>query len=709
MDWLTGLFTNQTFIQAILVLSLICAIGLICSRITIKGVSLGITFIFFAGIIAGHFGLTIDPQMLALAQNFGLILFVYALGLQVGPSFFPSLKKGGIKLNLLGLGVLALGAVMALIVSMLTDISLPTSVGLLTGAATNTPMLGAAQQSLLEVYPDATATSNEMAMACAVGYPFGVIGVILCVVILKLIFHKPGSNTKEQHDNQTFVSEFRISNPAIYGKAIKDIMKDVSIRLVVSRVWKFNGNNEDDANDGTVIIPNGDTILEKGEHVLVMTKETETGIAEKLFGETVHKDWNKKDIDWNHLDSTLVSRHVLVTQPHMNGAKLGDLHLRNAYGINITRVNRAGIDILPSSGLHLQIGDKLTIVGKEVAIDRVAEVLGNQEKELRNPNLFSIFIGLILGLLLGSIPFAIPGMSIPVKLGIAGGIAEKLFGETVHKDWNKKDIDWNHLDSTLVSRHVLVTQPHMNGAKLGDLHLRNAYGINITRVNRAGIDILPSSGLHLQIGDKLTIVGKEVAIDRVAEVLGNQEKELRNPNLFSIFIGLILGLLLGSIPFAIPGMSIPVKLGIAGGPIIVGILMGAYGSRMHLTTYTTRSANLMLRQMGLTIYLAGLGLSAGPGFFETVFQPEGLLWILLSFLMAIVPVLIMGFIATKFCKTSYASNIGMLCGAMANPIALNYALSTVENDEPSVAYATVYPVEMFLHVITAQMIMLLYI
>lgn len=563
MDWLTGLFTNQTFIQAILVLSLICAIGLICSRITIKGVSLGITFIFFAGIIAGHFGLTIDPQMLALAQNFGLILFVYALGLQVGPSFFPSLKKGGIKLNLLGLGVLALGAVMAVIVSMLTDISLPTSVGLLTGAATNTPMLGAAQQSLLEVYPDATTTSNEMAMACAVGYPFGVIGVILCVVILKLIFHKPGSNAKEQHDNQTFVSEFRISNPAIYGKAIKDIMKDVSIRLVVSRVWKFNGNNEDDANDGTVIIPNGDTILEKGEHVLVMTKETETGIAEKLFGETVHKDWNKKDIDWNHLDSTLVSRHVLVTQPHMNGAKLGDLHLRNAYGINITRVNRAGIDILPSSGLHLQIGDKLTIVGKEVAIDRVAEVLGNQEKELRNPNLISIFIGLILGLLLGSIPFAIPGMSIPVKLGIAGG------------------------------------------------------------------------------------------------------------------------------------------------PIIVGILMGAYGSRMHLTTYTTRSANLMLRQMGLTIYLAGLGLSAGPGFFETVFQPEGLLWILLSFLMAIVPVLIMGFIATKFCKTSYASNIGMLCGAMANPIALNYALSTVEDDEPSVAYATVYPVEMFLHVITAQMIMLL--
>lgn len=563
MDWITGIFTTQSYIQAVLVLSLICAVGLLCSKLTIKGVSLGVTFVFFAGIVAGHFGLEIDPQMLSLAQNFGLILFVYALGLQVGPSFFPSLKKGGIKLNLLGLGVLVIGAAMTVAVSMLTDISLPVSMGLFTGAATNTPMLGAAQQSLLEVYPDAASTSNEMAMACAVGYPFGVIGVILCVIILKVVFNRKGRGATDQHDNQTFVSEFRISNPAICGKSIREIMKDVSIHLVVSRVWKFNGSNEDDANDGTVIIPNGDTVLEKGEHVLVMTKETETGIAEKLFGETMHKDWNKKDIDWNHIDGTLVSRHVLVTQPHMNGAKLGDLHLRNAYGINITRVNRAGIDILPSSSLHLQIGDKLTIVGQEKAIDNVAAVLGNQEKELRNPNLFSIFVGLILGLLLGSIPFAIPGMSVPVKLGIAGG------------------------------------------------------------------------------------------------------------------------------------------------PIIVGILMGAYGSRIHLTTYTTRSANLMLRQMGLTIYLAGLGLSAGPGFFETVFRPEGLLWIGISLLMVLVPVLIMGFIASRCCKTSYASNVGMLCGAMANPIALNYALTTVEDDEPSVAYATVYPVEMFLHVITAQMIMLL--
>ena len=564
MNWLIELFTEQTYLQAILVISLICAVGLMCSKIKIKGVTLGITFVFFAGILAGHFGLNINPQMLALAQNFGLILFVYALGVQVGPSFFPSLKKGGIRLNLLALGVLVLGTAMALVVCMVTDISLPVSIGLLTGAATNTPMLGAAQQSLLEINPEAVDVSNEMAIACAVGYPFGLIGVIICVILLKFIFRKQGEKPKETHNNQTFITEFRVSNPAIYGKTIKEIMKDVAVRMVVSRVWKYDKDASDsEENKGMVIIPNGDTVLEEGEHVLVLCREPEVGVAEKLFGQTLNKDWNKKDIDWNHIDGSLVSRHVLVTKPHLNGAKLGDLHLRNAYGINITRVNRAGIDILPSSNLHLQVGDKLTIVGREVAIDKVASVLGNQEKELRNPNLFSLFVGLIIGIIFGSIPFAIPGMSVPIKLGIAGG------------------------------------------------------------------------------------------------------------------------------------------------PIIVGILMGAFGSRMGFTTYTTRSANLMLRQIGLTVYLAGLGLSAGPGFFETVFQPQGVLWIVISILMAIIPVLIIGYMATKFCKPSYASNVGMLCGAMANPIALNYALSTVEDDEPSVSYATVYPVGMFLRVITAQMIMLL--
>ncbi len=553
MNWLVQTFTEQTYIQAILVLCLICAAGLLLSKIKFKGVSLGVTFVFFAGILAGHFGLGINPQMLALAQNFGLVLFVYTLGLQVGPSFFPSLKKGGLKLNALSFAVIVLGTLMALGISAVSKISLPVSVGLLTGAVTNTPMLGAAQQAMLQTSPEAVDTSNEMAMACAVGYPFGVIGVIACVVVLKAAFAKKDSGVSDSHDKQTFVKEFKVSNPAIFGKSIKEIMADVSVHLVVSRVWKQK----------EAIIPNGDTILEDGEHVLVLCKEKEVSTVEKLFGEAVQTDWNKAGIDWNHLDGTLVSRHILVTKSHVNGSKLGDLHLRNSYSINITRVNRAGIDILPTSTLRLQLGDKLTVVGREKAIDRVAEVLGNQEKELRNPKLFAIFVGIVLGLLLGSIPFMIPGMSAPIKLGIAGG------------------------------------------------------------------------------------------------------------------------------------------------PIIVGILIGAFGPAMHMTTYTTYSANLMLRQLGLTVYLAGLGLSAGPGFFETVFRPEGLLWIAMSIAMAVIPVLIVGFVASIFCKTDYATNVGMLCGSMANPIALNYALSTVEDDEPSVAYATVYPVGIFLRVISAQLIILL--
>lgn len=557
MNWLIDIFTEQSYTQAILVLSLICVIGLLCNKLQFKGISLGVTFVFFAGILAGHFGLAVNPQMLALAQNFGLVLFVYTLGLQVGPSFFPSLKKGGIKLNILAFAVLLSGTALTMLVSRLTGISMPVATGLLTGAATNTPMLGAAQQTLLQIDPAGSLTANEMATACAVGYPFGLIGVILCVIILKALFHKEDSKA-DPHDKPAFVTEFRVSNPAIFGKTLREIMKDSNIRIVVSRVWKFDGSER-----GQVIMPDGDTVLEKGEHVLVLTKEKEAGAAEQIFGEKVVKDWNQKDIDWNHLDGMLVSRHIFVTRNSINGAKLGDLHLRNTYRINITRVNRAGIDILPSRDLRLQIGDKLTVVGEERAVAEVAKVLGNQEKELRNPNLLFIFVGLMLGLLLGSLPIAIPGMNVPIRLGIAGG------------------------------------------------------------------------------------------------------------------------------------------------PIVIGILMGAFGPRLHITTYTTHSANLMLRQFGLTVYLAGLGLSAGPGFFATVLRPEGLLWIAISVLLAIVPVLLVGFIASRWCRTDYASNVGMLCGAMANPIALNYALSTVEDDGPSVAYATVYPVEMFLRVISGQLLMLL--
>ena len=553
MNWFIEIFTEQTFIQAILILSLICAVGLALGQIKIGGVSLGVTFVFFAGIIAGHFGLTVNPDMLTMIQNFGLIIFIYALGVQVGPGFFSSFKQGGVKFNMLSLLLMVIGTVMALVIHWTSGISLGDTMGLLSGAVTNTPMLGAAQQALLQTDPENIQGANNMAMACAVGYPFGLIGMILCVIFLRATLGKKSGKQHDASSDNTFIAEYQVSNPAIYGKTIMDIRKNADCHFVISRIWK----------DEKVIIPTSESIIEENEHLLVISSKNDVERVKTLFG---HKE---------------------------------------------------------------------------------------------------------------------------------------------NVDWNKKGIDWNAIDSQLVSKKVLVTKPELNGVKLGSLKLRNSYGINITRVNRAGIDLLPSRSLRLQLGDKLTIVGESRSIENVSTILGNQAKELSNPNLFTIFVGIVLGLVLGSIPFAFPGMSMPVKLGIAGGPIITGLLMGAFGPRLHLSIYMSRSANLMLRQLGLTIYLAGLGLSAGAGFFDTVFSAEGLIWVLASFSLAVVPVLITGFAAAKIFKTDYADNVGMLCGSMANPFALDFANPSGEGDDPAVAYATVYPASILLRVISAQIIMLM--
>ena len=537
-----------------MILSLICATGLALGKIKIFGVSLGVTFVFFAGIIAGHFGITIQPEMLSLAQNFGLIIYIYSLGLQVGPGFFSSFKHGGIKLNLLALLLLLVGSLTAIILFWTTDLSVSDTVGLLSGAVTNTPMLGAGQQALMQVDPENIEGANRMAMACAVAYPFGLIGLIITVIMLrKILAPKNASPAHNPSADNTFIAEYQISNPAIFGKSIMEVRQNAECPFVISRVWKA----------GKLIIPTSETILEKDEHILVIS--------------------GKKDVE------------------------------------------------------------------------RIRTIFGHQE----------------------------------------------------NIDWNKKDIDWNAIDSQLVSSKVLVTKPEHNGVKLGDMRLRNSYGINITRVNRAGIDLLPSRNLRLQLGDKLTVVGEARSIENVSQILGNESKRLTNPNLTSIFIGIILGLILGSIPIALPGISTPIKLGIAGGPIIIGILMGAFGPRFHITTYTTRSANLMLRQLGLTIYLAGLGLSAGAGFFATVFTMEGLIWVLSSIALAVVPVLIVAFLAAKVFKLDYVENMGMICGSMANPFALEYASLGEDGEDPAVAYATVYPASIFLRVISAQIIVLL--
>ena len=554
MDFIREIFFEPSVVQAVIVLSLVCAAGLYLGKIKFFGISLGVTFVFFIGILAGHFGLKINGDMLDFAQNFGLIIFVYTLGLQVGPGFFSSLKKGGVKLNIMSLTLIAIGLIFILTLSWTTNISLSDLMGLLSGAVTNTPMLGAAQQAILQINPDDDLDVTRMALACAVAYPLGVIGVILAIIILKKMFAKDSEKKSWNADDKTYVGEYHVSNPAVFGKTIKDIMLPLDMHFVISRVW----------HNGKVSIPASDTLIQKNDHLLIISGKSEVDSIKTIFGEQEGTDWNRPDIDWNAIDSLLVSRHVLVTNSKMDGVKLGSLRLRNAYGINITRVNRAGINLVASPALRLQTGDRLTIVGESKAIDNCSKILGNEARELNNPNLIAIFIGLVLGLLLGSVPVLIPGMGMPIKLGLAGG------------------------------------------------------------------------------------------------------------------------------------------------PIIVGILMGAFGPRFHLTTYTTQSANLMIRQFGITTYLAGLGLASGEHFFETVFCKEGLLWILLGLTLAVVPVMIVGIIAGKFFKVDYARNVGMLCGSMANPMALNYANTTVKGDEPSVAYATVYPLAIFVRVITAQLVLLVF-
>ena len=386
MEWLYSLFIEHSALQAVVVLSLISAIGLGLGKIHVCGISLGVTFVFFAGILAGHFGLSIDPQMLNYAESFGLIIFVYALGLQVGPGFFSSFRKGGVTLNMLAIAVVILGTFLAVVCSYTTGVSLPNMVGILCGATTNTPALGAAQQTLKQMGLE----SSTPALGCAVAYPLGVIGVILAVLLIrKLLVRREDLEVQEKDDaNKTYIAAFQVHNPAIFNKSIKDIAHMSYPKFVISRLWR----------DGNVSIPTSEKIIKEGDRLLVVTSEKDALALTVLFGEQENTDWNKEDIDWNAIDSQLISQRIVVTRPELNGKKLGALRLRNHYGINISRVYRSGVQLLATPELTLQLGDRLTVVGEAAAIQNVEKVLGNAIKSLKEPNLVAVFVGIILGL-----------------------------------------------------------------------------------------------------------------------------------------------------------------------------------------------------------------------------------------------------------------------------------------------------------------------
>lgn len=552
MNWLMNTLITPSPIQAVIVICLISALGLGLSKLRFKGISLGVTYVFFFGILAGAVGLQVDSQMLAYAESFGLILFVYTLGLQVGPGFMSTFRKGGTTLNLLALGVVALGTVIALVAGATGLLPLQDMMGVLCGATTNTPALGAAQQTLKQLGLPASGA----ALSCAVTYAFGMVGVILALLPVKGWLSRHEKAKDDGNDDEAFIASFVVCNPAVFGHTLGQLSGMDEGKFVVSRLWR----------DGKVILPNAHTVLEQNDRLLVITQ----------------------------------ARQV----------------------------------------------DQLTIY----------------------------------------------------------------FGQRDERNWNTGDVDWNALDSKLISQRILITRSNINGRHLGDLQLRNRYGVNVSRVQRSGIQLVATPNLTLRMGDRVTVVGEAESIKHVATELGNVVRRLDEPNMVTIFIGIVLGLLLGNIPMFVPGIKFPVTLGLAGGPIVMGILIGAFGPRFHMVAYTTTSANLMLRSMGLSTYLACLGLDAGKDFVATVMQPQALWWIGIALVITLVPVMVMSVVSVLFSKRSYATTAGMLCGAMANPIALQYVNDSLPgNDKASVAYATVYPLGMFLRVIIAQLIVMLWV
>lgn len=551
MDWLYSLFFGSSVAHAVLTFALVITVGILLGKIKIKGVSLGITWILFVGIIFSHFGMTVDNDVRHFVQEFGLILFVFSIGLQVGPGFFASFKHGGMTLVGCATAIVLLGVLTAYIIHVATGTPIPTMVGILSGAVTNTPGLGAAQQA----YADASGVNDpSIALGYAVAYPLGVVGIILSMIFiryaLRVDFKKEDEGLAELANEQKLAEKVSVefTNQIIEGRSVEYVRDLVNRQFVISRVMHA---------DGSITMADADT--------------------------------------------------------------------------------------------KIHLGDRLWVICQAEDVEAVVAFLGHRV-------------------------------------------------ELTDEDWGN-----NTPNAELISRRILITKSSINGKKFSDLRLRTKYGITITRVNRAGMDLIPYQGLELQVGDRVMVVGPAKSVAKVADVLGNSLKKLDHPNLITIFVGIALGVLLGSIPLM--NVPQPVKLGLAGGPLIVAILIGRFGTHFHLVTYTTASANLMLREVGIALFLAAVGIGAGDGFVEAVVN-GGYRWIGYGFIITVVPILIVAIIARLRLKMNYYTLMGLIAGSTTDPPALAYANATAGNDMPAVGYSTVYPMVMFLRVLTAQIFIL---
>ena len=412
MEWISKLLFSEGIAQSVLVLSLVISVGIILSRIKIKGISLGITWILISGIIFSNLGFLPSKDILHFVKEFGLILFVYSIGLQVGPGFFSSFKKGGLKLNMLAAAIVVTGVIVTIIIHIFSDIPLHTMAGIMSGAITNTPGLGAAQQTFFDLNG---VSDPSIATGYAVAYPLGVVGIILSIIFLKSIFRIDSKGEYEKYisnegDNpeETIKQSFKVANPQLFNLKINQLKKYSDKPFVISR-YKTP--------DGSITIAGADTLLMSGGEVLVILRKSDKDAFSALFGgESLYND-----DEWMTYDMNVIPRRVLVTKEAVHGKSLASLKLGKAFGIIVTRINRAGVDLVPRPDLRLQIGDRLTVVGSADSVEAAAKVIGNSQKRLREPNLAAIFIGIAAGILLGSIPFLIPGIPQPVKLGLAGG------------------------------------------------------------------------------------------------------------------------------------------------------------------------------------------------------------------------------------------------------------------------------------------------
>ena len=550
MDWLVDLLMpgNESIASTLVLYSFVIAAGIYIGKLKFFGVSLGVTFVLFVGILMGHLGYVVNDNILKFVREFGLILFIFSIGLQVGPGFFSSFKKGGMRLNFFAVLIIALNVLIVLGIYFFGNVNdINALVGVMSGAVTNTPGLAAAQQTVSQMY-QSPEQANLMASGYAAAYPLGVVGIILSMFVIKGIFRistdseiKKIEEDQENSQLKPYILTVEVKNDLIDGRTLLQLHDVIQCNFVVSR--------------------------------------------------------------------SMSSDNVIT---------------------------------IPKSSTQIHVGDRLLIVCSAVDVSRFTAVLGPQVK-----------------------------------------------------------VDWESTPTPVFSRRILITKSEYNGVALGSLRLHNGYKLNATRVNRAGVDLLASPNLRLQMGDRLTVVGNLDDIDRLAARLGNSMKRLNQPNLITIFVGIILGIILGSV-----NLGFGMKLGLAGGPLVVAILLSRFGYKAKLITYTSSSASLLLRELGICMFLASVGISAGKGFANAVFNTTGMWWVIWGFVITVVPLIVVGLIARGRDKINFLTIMGLFSGGCTDPPALAYANNSTSNDAPAVAYSTVYPLTMFLRVVAAQALIL---